>query len=123
MKKLLLKTTAIALLIGLVASIFVFNLIERRRERHLEITFMDARKVLIFWKSEQPSIGYISYGSNPFWHTEKEYQTSSEPAEIHAVFLDKVPLEGLYISLHTEGDSRVFWPRVHKIQYDGQILD
>lgn len=117
MKKQLLRTIGIALVVGLLLSIGIFNFLERKTEQHLEVTFIDARKALIFWKTPQPSIGFVTYGDNRYFLKNTEYQTSSEPSEIHAVLLEKIPVEGLFISLHTTGDSRLYLPKVEHIQY------
>ncbi len=119
MKRVLLPSIVLGLVIGLIGALVVFNYQQQSLDRQLEVTFLSPRQALVFWKSEVPTLGYVRHGAQPFWRNSTEYQTSSEPGVIHAVMLDEVPLEGLHISVHTEADSPFYWSKVQKIQYEG----
>lgn len=85
---------------------------------HFEVTFMEPQTALIFWHTKQPDVGYIKYGSNKFNLNQRADQTSSEPAIVHAVIIEQIPVEGVYISLHSLKESKFKLKKPIQIKYD-----
>jgi hypothetical protein len=108
----------IALILGLFLAWLFFNSKLRSIERRLEITFISPHQALIFWKSDSQSLGYVRSGTSKYWRKTTSYQTSSEAGDIHAVLLEEIPAEGLYISIHNENDNFFYFPEIIKIGYD-----
>ena len=113
----------IAFFIGLLLAWFIFNAKLRSIERRTEITFISPHQALVFWQSNSQSLGYVRSGTNKYWRREKISQTSSEPSDIHAVLLEEIPAEGLFISIHNENDDFYYFPEIIKISYDYTKLD
>ena len=114
---------AVGFLVGLVIAVIFFNYIEHNKDTHLEITFVTPRQAIIFWKSENPSIGYVMYGETKHSMNTKVLQTSSTPTDTHAVVLEDLPLEGAYISLHTDTESKLLWPELIQLQFDPTTIE
>lgn len=121
-KKLILIATLFVIVLSLVTYIFVINREHRNFDIYTDVTFMSPRQALIFWKTDEDTLGYIKYGEKKLNRKNMELQTSSEPGEIHVVFLENIPLEGLYISIHNESDSFLIFPKVFKIQFNEEDL-
>ncbi|GIK83823.1 MAG: hypothetical protein BroJett025_04450 [Patescibacteria group bacterium] len=113
----------ISLLIGLLLSILIFNYTENKKNNFLEITFIQPHQALIFWKTDHDTIGYIKTGTKKSNVTNRIEQTSSTPGEIHTVVVDGVPLEGIYITLHNESDSRFLWKKPLFITFDPSTIE
>lgn len=123
-KKLLLGVFLIVcLLLGLLISVVIYNKMEENKENHLEVTFISPRQAIVFWKTEHETIGYVTYGPSKNDRPMTAYQTSSVPGVTHAVVLDDVPLEGLYISIHNESDSPFLWEKPVEIQFDPTTIE
>lgn len=116
-------TLGIAFVIGLGVSVWLYNDLENRKEVKLEVTFVEPRQAVVFWKTEKPSVGYVRYGDTKHRRNLRAEQTSSIPSEIHAVVLENVPLDGFYISIHTDSDSPLFWPAPRQIKYDHTTIE
>lgn len=88
----------------------------------LDVTFINPRQALVFWKSDAPSRGYLRIGNTKFWRPTKILQMSDQADVIHTVMLDQLPLDGLYVSPHTEDQS--WWQRspVQLIKYQ-EVID
>lgn len=112
-----------AFIIGLLVALLVFNSRHAAKDINLEVTFVSPREAVIFWKSEKPTIGYVRYGQSRYSLDKIAYQTSSTKSEIHAVVLDDVPLEGLYMSIHNESDSWFLWPKVIPVVFDPTTIE
>lgn len=110
----------IIFLVGMAISIFIFNNQKQDRNSNLEITFIDSRQALVFWKTENKTIGFVKYGEFEKSLDKKVYQTSSEPGKIHAVVLEDIPIEGVYISLHNESDSPFLFSKTQRIFFDSE---
>lgn len=89
----------------------------------LDVTFINPRQALIFWQSDSPTVGYLKTGNNRFWRPTKVSQISEQADVIHTVLLDQLPLDGLYVSPHTEDQS--WWHRspVQLIRYQEETED
>jgi hypothetical protein len=90
----------------------------RQMEVYTEVTFLSPTQALIFWKSKDETLGYVKYGDKKYGHKNVELQTSSEPGEVHVVFLENIPIEGIYIQKINENDSFLIFPPVQYIKYD-----
>lgn len=100
--------------------ILIVNISGRRMEKYTEITFVSPTQALIFWKSKDNTLGYVKYSEKILGKRETVLQTSSEPGDIHVVFLENIPLEGIYIWKINESDSILFFqPSIH-IKYENQ---
>lgn len=108
----------IALLLGFVVSIYIFNKQARAKDMRREITFVDTHQALIFWTTEYPAIGYLRYGKTPSSQDQTAYQTSSVPGTLHAVVLNEIPPEGLSASIHHDGESPFLWPKSFEVRFD-----
>ncbi len=104
--------------VGLVASIFLYNYQEKDRNATFEVTFLDPHQAIVFWTTEQKTIGFIKYGEEENTLDQEIYQTSSEPGTVHAVVVENIPLEGGYISLHNESESPFLFTQVQRIVFD-----
>lgn len=113
----------ICLGIGMLISVFLYNKMEEKKENHLEVTFISPRQAIVFWKTDHETIGYVKYGPSKNNRHTTAYQTSSVPGETHAVVLDDVPLEGLFISIHNESDSPFLWEKPLEIQFDPTTIE
>lgn len=108
----------ISFLIGLVISIFVYNNQQKDRNSNFEVTFIDSHQAIVFWTTENKTIGFIKFGKEEKSLEKTIYQTSSALGNVHAVVLEDIPLEGIYISLHNESDSRFLFSQTKKIVFD-----
>lgn len=113
----LLVTSLIALGIGLLAAVALYNFQARKRFSHVEVTFVAPQQAVIFWKTAAPSVGYVKYGATARSRGSRADQTSSEPSEVHAVMLDQLPPEGVYVSLHDNNENILTFPEVRHIQF------
>ena len=113
----------LALLSGLFIALVIFNKQERQEDNHFEVTFIDPRQAIVFWTTSEDTIGFVKYGSSEKALSKEAQQTSSVPGKIHAVLLTEVPIEGLYLSLHTKDDHRFLWPEVKKINFDPTTIE
>ena len=107
-----------SLIIGV--SIYKVNKEVRMIDKYTEVTFVSPTQAIIFWKSKGDTLGYLKYGEKKYKRNNTELQTTSVPGEVHVVFLENIPLEGIFISTHLESDSMFIWPRIQKIQYTGE---
>ncbi len=121
-KTIILLFVAIVLLSSFCVHVFLVNREHRKMEIYNEVTFMGPNQAIIFWKSKENTLGYIKYGESKFKRKNVSTQTSSEKGEVHAVFLEKIPLEGFYVSIHNESDSFLIFPNVFKVEYTGEDL-
>lgn len=110
-------------LIGLVLAVVVFNRQQRKIDNHFEVTFIDSRQAIVFWKTEKETIGYVKYGKDKRNLSQIAKQTSDVPGNIHAVVLEDIPLEGFYLSLHTENDSLFLYPEIHQISFNPSLIE
>ncbi len=119
------------LVIGIVSLVLLFifvlvyieNVQERSFEKYTEITYIAPNQALIFWKTEEESMGYVAYGPSRFGKKEIVPQTSSESSTVHVVILENIPLEGTYIQKYSEG--KPFWiiPKMEFISYETHSID
>lgn len=123
-KKILWLTIVLpSFLIGLVLSVVIFNKQQRKIENYFEVTFIDSRQAVVFWKTEKETIGFVKYGADKHKLSQISKQTSDVPSNVHAVVLNEIPLEGFYLSLHTEADSLFLWPEIHKISFNPGLIE
>lgn len=111
------------LALGMALAWWVFNSRLQAVDRYVEVTFINPHQALVFWKSESSSLGFVKSGSLKYYRPDVTYQTSSEPGDIHAVLLEEIPPEGLYISVHNEADSAYYRPTIIKINYQPEFLE
>ncbi len=110
-----------ALIIGLVVSVFVFNRQQQAREMYEEITFIDPHQALIFWKTDYKAVGYVRYGKTKKKLDQTAYQTNSDPSLIHAVVIDEIPLEGIFITFHCENESFFLWHKPVQVKFNQEL--
>ncbi len=103
--------------------IWSINMKARGLDKYSEVTFISPTQAIVFWKSEESTLGFIKYGESRFGMKETALQTSSEEGEIHVVFLENIPLDGMYISKHNESDSFLIFPKIEYIKYDSNDLN
>ena len=96
------------LILGLLLS-FPLSYLFGRQTEILDVTFINPRQALVFWQSDSPTIGYLKTGNSRFWRPTKINQISEQTDVIHTVMLDQLPLDGLYVSPHTE--DQPWWQR------------
>lgn len=113
----------IAFLIGLLFAIVIFNKQQRSFDNHFEVTFIDPRQAIVFWTTPKDTIGFVKYGKSENDRSQVAEQTSSVAGTIHAVLLTDIPLEGFYLSLHTQDDSPFLWPEIKKINFDPTTIE
>ena len=114
---------SIAFVVGLGLSIYVFNLRQTVRYEVMEINFIDSHQAIIFWKTKEAEVGYAKYGKNPLALNNVAEQTSSKPSQIHTVVIDNIPLEGIHVSLHAQGESRFLWAEAFEVKYKQESID
>lgn len=109
---------ALAFLIGLASSLFIYSAMINRQEVFFEVTFVEPRQAIVFWKTERKTLGHVRYGTQAYRRNQVAQQSSSTPEQIHAVVLSDVPLDGVYLSLHDDSQRFVLWPKVRFIKYE-----
>lgn len=124
-KKKINKRCLTIVLIGVLFVLFcgivvAINISGRKLEKYSDITFVNPNQALIFWKSKDETLGYIKYGTKKFGKKETVLQTSSEPGVIHVVFLEDIPLEGVYLRKFNESNSILFFEPLIYIKYEGE---
>lgn len=109
---------AIALLLIVAGTaLWMINAQYRKLEVFTEVTYLSPTEALIFWKTENESVGYINVGKTKFNRDKSISQTSSEANQIHVVYVDGIGPDGLYYSKHTDKDSFLIIPKVEKLKY------
>ncbi len=110
----------ITFLVGMLSSIFIFNFQQKDRNSNIEITFIDSHKAIVFWTTKDKTIGFVKYGLKEKSLERVIYQTSSDFGTVHAVVIDNIPIEGGYISLHNESDSKFLFSKTQRIVFDAK---
>jgi hypothetical protein len=121
-KKVVLIILALLLVVGLGVVLFLINREHRKLSIYRDVTFVNPDQAIIFWKTEDETLGYVKYGEKKHKRQNVELQTTSQEGEIHVVFLDNIPPKGLYISIHNDSDSFLIFPEILKIQFDEEDL-
>ena len=121
-KKKILVFSALLVIVGLGLVIFFINKEHRKLSIYRDVTFVNPNQAIIFWKTEDETIGYVKYGEKKHKRENVELQTTSQEGETHVVFLDNIPPEGLYISIHNGSDSFLIFPEILKIQFNEEDL-
>lgn len=121
-KRILIIVILIAFLLGLIIAVFVNNFIHKDRNQNIDITFTNPHQVVIFWTTPTKTLGYVKYGKDKRNLTQKSEQTSSVSGNIHAVVIDEIPIEGVYISLHNESDSWFLFPEVFLVEFNPETF-
>jgi hypothetical protein len=116
-KPIVISVTILVVLLFLVIFLFVLNKKHNEIYVYNEVTFINPTEALIFWKTKVETLGYIKYGESKYGRDKVQSQTSSQPGEIHAVLLEKIPRDGLFVSIHNESDSIFIFPKIFKIQF------
>lgn len=126
MRKQYLIPTVIAcifgLLIGLSMALAIVSFEARSRVSALEITFLAPQQAIVFWKTPSPSVGFLRLEKSAQNRATLIKQTSSEANEVHAVMVETIPPEGLYFSLHEEGEPFLMFPEIHLMKYESTTL-
>lgn len=112
----------ILLFVSLGIIIFLMNRVHRKLSVYREVTFINPDQAIIFWKTDDETLGHVKYGESRYKRKDVELQTTSQEGETHVVFLDNIPREGLYISIHNDSDSFLIFPEILKIQFDEEDL-
>jgi hypothetical protein len=121
-KKTILLFSVLLVIVGLGFVLFFINREHRRLSIYRDVTFVNPDQAIIFWKTEDETLGYVKYGEKKHKRQNVELQTTSQEGEIHVVFLDNIPPKGLYISIHNDSDSFLIFPEILKIQFDEEDL-
>jgi hypothetical protein len=121
--KLYIVVASVALLVGLSLSVLIFNYRERNIDRHLEVSFVTPRQAVVFWTSDHRTLGSVQYGTAKNNRKHTATQTSSTPDTIHAVVIDDVPLEGMWLTIHTESDSLFYRPKPVFVTFDPTLIE
>ena len=117
-KKLILPVFIFLTVLGTSLSIFLVNKENRKLEIYTEVTFLNPTQALVFWKTDSDTLGHVKYGEKKYSKKEVALQTSSDPGTVHVVFLDNIPLEGLYIKKINDNDGLLIIPQIQHIKYD-----
>lgn len=117
-KKYIIIGVIILIVISFITTLLIINMKARELERYTEVTFISPNQAIVFWKSKKESVGYIKYGSSKIFLKDIALQTSSEPRKVHVVFLENIPIEGMYIRKYNKGDSFLIFPKTEYIKYD-----
>lgn len=104
--------------LGLLSILGVSSWQARHRYSAVEMTFISPQQGVLFWKTEEPGVGYVQLGASRHQRSQQLLQTSSDPSEVHAVMLEGIPPEGVYVSIHTQGDSKFILPKIYHIRYE-----
>ena len=115
----LIITVVLLILLSFSSYIYFLNRDARKYEEYTEITFVTPTQAIVFWKTKEDTLGYVKYGQRKFRRKERENQTSSEEGKIHVVFLENIPLEGIFLTKHSENDNVLIFPKIEYIKYDG----
>lgn len=101
----------------IIHSINISNRYNNKIDLFSEISFITPTQAIIFWKSDNETIGYIKYGSNSNNLDKISYQTSSEKGLTHAVIIDNIPLEGIYYQIYEENMDILIKPSIKEIKF------
>ena len=112
----------LVILILIISPMVLINLKAREMEKYTEVTFVTPNDAIVFWKSEEETLGYIEYSYTKYGKKSTVIQTSSEKGQIHVVFLENIPKEGMFIRKINEGDSFLIIPKVLHVKYEG-VMD
>lgn len=121
-KKVAIIIFAFLVIVGLGVALFLKNKEHRKLSIYREVTFVNPDQAIVFWKTEDETLGYVKYGEKKHKRKNVELQTTSQEGETHVVFLDNIPPEGFYISIHNDSDSFLIFPEILKIQFDEEDL-
>ncbi len=109
------------LLLSFITYLIIINVSARKLEKYTEITFVSPNQALVFWKTPNKTLGYVKYGEKRFKMNETVLQTSSEESEIHVVFIENIPMDGIYIKKLSEKRNIFIFPLVQNIKYTESI--
>jgi hypothetical protein len=115
----------IVLIILSVLTIWVWTVNKKAKslDKYSEVTFVSPTQAIIFWQSEEETLGYVKYGNSKWKLNQTNIQTSSEPGTIHVVFIENIPLGGIYISKRNEKGNILVFPQIEHIKYDSNQLN
>jgi hypothetical protein len=112
----------LVILFSFTAFVFVINKQHRKMSVYRDVTFINPRQAIIFWKTDRDTLGHVRYGVRRYSRKNIELQTNSEPGEVHVVFLEDIPLDGIYVSIHNDSDTFLLFPEIFKIQFNEENL-
>jgi len=115
-KNVIILASSIGLLF-LIGYIILVNISARKLEKYTEVTFYSPTQAVVFWKTANDTLGYVKYGESILKMKQTELQTSSVEGVIHVVFLDNLPLDGVYIKKCQENGNIFVFPKIEKIKY------
>lgn len=121
-KRILTFILLLAFILGLMSSLLIFNNYKKDRNKNIEVTFTEPHQAVIFWKTDVDTKSYVKYGSSKKKMDQVSKQTSSELGKIHAVVIDDIPLEGIFVSLHNESDSRFLFKNVILVKFNSETF-
>jgi len=98
---------------------YLVNKDARKLEAYTEVTFINPNTAIVFWKTEKDTLGFVKYSEKKFGDKKRVNQTSSEKGKIHAVYLENLPLNGVYLTKHSEEDGFLVFPKIELIKYEG----
>ncbi len=112
---------SIALVIGLICSLVIFNY-QQNQALKFDVTWNSPQEAMIFWKTPTPTIGYVKYGQKKLFLDQTQDQLSGEPGDIHLVILSGLPVgEETFISIRNKEDSFLRWPAKMSINYEQEV--
>lgn len=111
------------MLIGIVIMVAQYNLSRRNQDMSLEITFVDPHQAVIFWKTDEITLGSLQYGTTAAHRPERVDQTSSTPGQIHTVVIDEIPESGVYATIHNQSDGWFFLQKPFVIKFDPETFE
>ena len=121
-QKFLIILSVVAFCVGLIIAVFLYNKQHENRNQNIEITFISPQQAVIFWTTQQETKGYVKYSTNKRKLDQKKEQTSSTAGKTHAVVLEDIPLEGVFVSLHNESDSWLLFPTVTSVVFNPETF-
>ena len=117
-RKRILLFVALSLIVSFLIIVILINRSYAGMEKYTEVSFVTPTEAIVFWKSKKNALGYIKYSDKKYGKYTTVLQTSSEPGNIHVVFLENIPTKGLYIKKYIEGDFFLIFPKIQHIKYN-----
>lgn len=113
----------VGILLGVVGIITQYNLAKRNQDLSIEITFVDPHQAVIFWKTEETTLGSLKYTSTTTQQPVVVNQTSSTPGQIHTAVIDEIPDSGIYATIHNQTDGWFFLQKPFLIIFNPETFE
>lgn len=109
---------SITLVLSFIIIVILLNKSYASMEKYTEVSFVTPKEAIVFWKSKKNALGYVKYSDKKFGKYTTVLQTSSEPRNIHVVYLENIPTKGIYIKKYVEGGFFLIFPKIQHIKYN-----